>query len=146
MNGSWMRFWISKNYFSVKAAGYHYYGTANTTYCHYLGEDRVNYKKYLYALRPLLACRFLQEYQCPPPVLFDDLLKMDMPQDLRDGIRKLLEIKKKSHERDKNEQIPVIRDFIANEIARQKLFQDETADDRKPEWQELNNCFLDALK
>lgn len=144
---AWSRIYhTAKNYFSVKAAGYHYYGTANTTYCHYLGEDRVNYKKYFYALRPLLACRFLQEYQCPPPVLFDDLLKMDMPQDLRDGIRKLLEIKKKSDEKDKNEQIPVIRDFIANEIARQKLFQDETADDRKPEWQELNNCFLDALK
>ena len=34
----------SKQYFSEKAALYHYYGTANSTYKQYLQEDKVKYK------------------------------------------------------------------------------------------------------
>lgn len=64
----------AKSYFSAKAALYHYYGTAKNTFTSYLQGDQVKYKKYLYALRPLLACKYIEEYNCPPPVLFDDLL------------------------------------------------------------------------
>uniref|UniRef100_UPI000B2CF9EC nucleotidyltransferase domain-containing protein n=1 Tax=Clostridium sp. NkU-1 TaxID=1095009 RepID=UPI000B2CF9EC len=110
----------AKSYFSMKVAAYHYYGTANSTYRQYLQEDSVKYKKYFYALRPLLAGKYIQEYQCPQPVLFDDLMKMDMPAELRNGIDELLEIKKRSDEREKGVQIPIIREFIINEIGRQK--------------------------
>ena len=87
---------ISKQYFSEKAAVYHYYGTANSTLQGYLLGDMVRYKKYFYALRPLLAARFIEEYHEAPPVLFDDLLKMNLPEDLRQAIDELLEAKKKN--------------------------------------------------
>lgn len=135
----------ARNYFSVKAAAYHYYGTANSTYHQYLTEERVNYKKYFYALRPLLAGQYIQENQCPPPVLFDDLMKMDMPKELRQGIVDLLEIKKKSNEKEKGVQIPVIRDFIEKELVNQKFCAAELEDDRKKEWGELNQIFLKML-
>ena len=51
----------AKGYFSVKAASYQYYGVANSTWKQYLQEPEVSYKKYFYALRPLLACRYIQE-------------------------------------------------------------------------------------
>lgn len=35
-----------REYFSVKAAAYHYYGTANNTYKKYLQEELIKYKKY----------------------------------------------------------------------------------------------------
>ena len=73
-------------------------GTAGNTFSQFLQEDLVRYKKYFYALRPLLAGRYILEHRCPPPVLFDDLMKMEMPVDLRAGIEELLEIKKKSGE------------------------------------------------
>lgn len=136
----------AKNYFSVKAAGYHYYGTANSTYTQYLRDEQVKYKKYFYALRPLLACQYIQKYKCPPPVLFDGLMKLDMPGELRDGIEKLLEIKKITDEKDVNAQIPVIQDYIANKIGRQKLCLDLMEDDRKKDWEMLNCCFLRVLE
>lgn len=130
-------------YFSVKAAAYHYYGTANSTYCQYLQGDTVNYKKYFYALRPLLAGQYIQRHQCPPPVLFDSLMKMDMPEDLRRGISGLLEIKKKSGESASGSQIAVVRDFIAGELANQKAYVDSMADDRKDSWEALDSVFLE---
>ncbi|MGL5437056.1 MAG: nucleotidyltransferase domain-containing protein [Lachnospiraceae bacterium] len=136
----------AKNYFSVKAAAYHYYGTANSTYGQYLQEESVKYKKYFYALRPLLAGKYIQEYQCPPPVLFDDLMKMDMPAELRNGIDELLEVKKRSDESEKGVQNPVIRDFIINEIGKQKTYVEGVSDDRKREWKNLNDIFLKILE
>lgn len=50
------------------------------------------------------------------------------------GIDELLEIKKKSDEREKGVQIPVIRDFIINEIGRQKNYVECISDDRKREF------------
>lgn len=134
-----------KIYFSVKAASYHYYGTANSTYIQYLQENSVKYKKYFYALRPLLAGMYIQKNQCPPPVLFQELLEIDIPSELRIGIEELLEIKKNSDEAEKGIQIPVIRDFIADEIVRQKAYVDSIADDKKYEWKELNDIFIDFI-
>lgn len=136
----------AKSYFSVKVAAYHYYGTANSTYIQYLQGESVKYKKYFYALRPLLAGKYIQEYHCPPPVLFDDLMKMDMPEELRNGINELLEIKKRSDEREIGVQIPIIQDFIINEIGRQKNYVDSIADDRNRELKRLNDIFLKILE
>lgn len=136
----------AKNYFSVRVAAYHYYGTANSTFSKFLQEESVKYKKYFYALRPLLAGKYIQEYKCPPLVLFDDLMKLDIPKDLHNGIVELLEIKKKSDEREEGIQIQVIRDFIADEIIRQKAYVDSIVDDRKCEWKELNDVFQQILR
>lgn len=135
----------AKHYFSVKASLYHYYGTANSTYCQYLQEDFVKYKKYFYALRPLLAGRYIQAHQSPPPVLFDELMAMDMPGELRQGIESLLMLKRKSNEADVYPQIQVIRDFIAQELAVQKDYTDRMLDDRKTDWDVLNDIFLWTL-
>lgn len=96
-------------------------------------------------MRPLLACQFIQEHKSPPPVLFDEFMKMNMPIELRNGIIELLEIKKRSHEKESNEHFPVIRDFIADEIVRQKVYLDSAVDDRKSEWEKLNDCFRKVL-
>lgn len=136
----------AKSYFSAKASIYHYYGTAKNTFTSYLQEDQVKYKKYLYALRPLLACKYIEEYNCPPPVLFDDLLKMPLSPELRKGIDVLLEIKKVSDEKNLNPQIPVIYDFISNELEIQKEIADKMGDDHKKKWLELNQIFLHYIK
>lgn len=66
---------LTKDYFSCKSASYHYYGTANKNYLAYLTEDMVRYKKYFYVLRPLLACKWIEKKQSPPPVLFQELVE-----------------------------------------------------------------------
>ena len=136
---------VSKQYFSEKAAVYHYYGTANSTLQGYLLGDMVRYKKYFYALRPLLAARFIEENHAAPPVLFDDLLKMDLPGELRQAIDELLEAKKRTTESDENPQMPVIREFIASETERQKQIADDLEDDHNRDWTALNRLFSDVI-
>lgn len=144
--GEWRRIYeTAAPYFSVKAASYHYYGTANNTYMQHLQEENVNYKKYFYALRPLLAGLYIQRHGCPPPVLFDNLMKMELPEELRSGIMELLELKKKMGESEKGPQIPVVQSFIEQELARQKAFSENSVDDRRSGWKELNDIFMEML-
>ncbi len=77
-----------------KAAVHHYRGTAANTFYAHLQGAQVKYKKYLYALRPLLACRYIEKNHCPPPVLFHELLRMALPDGLREGIEEFLRVKK----------------------------------------------------
>lgn len=132
---------VSGQYFSEKAAVYHYYGTANSTLQGYLQGERVRYKKYFYALRPLLAARFIETHHTAPPVRFSDLLDADLAPELRAAIDALLEMKKKMTEGEEHLQIPVIRAFIEVETARQKKLADQLADDRNRDVAALNQIF-----
>ena len=136
---------VSKQYFSEKSAIYHYYGTANGTYQEYLQGDTVRYKKYFYALRPLLAAEYIEKYHVSPPVLFADLMSLDMDPALRTAIEDLLEIKKQTTEKEENPQIPVIREFIESEIAKQKAIADEIPDDHNKDWKALNRLFAEII-
>ena len=135
----------AKVYFSKKAAIYHYYGTAQSTYKGYLQDENIKYKKYFYALRPLLACRYIEQYGQVPPVLFDDLLKMDLPETLSGAIHRLLEVKVQTQEKELHPQMPEILDFIRDEIGRQKQMADDMEDDRRAEWEPLNTLFYHCL-
>ena len=112
----------------------------------YLLGDTVRYKKYFYALRPLLAAQYIEKYHIAPPVLFDDLLKMDLQEDIRRAIDELLEIKKRTTEEEEKSQIPVIRKFIETELARQKEIADNMVDDHNKDWTLLNNLFEEILE
>lgn len=136
---------VAKDYFSTKASVYHYYGTAQSTYLKDLQEEQVKYKKYFYALRPLLACMYIEAHQSPPPVLFEDLMKMDMYAELRNGIVELLEKKKSTDEKELYEQIPIIIEFISSELQKQKELVDRMKDDRNSNWDALNRIFGDLV-
>lgn len=142
----WARIYeVARSYFSVKAAVHHYYGTANHTYGQYLQGEDVRYKKYFYALRPLLAGTYIQKYQCSPPVLFAELMDMELPDELRDGIEELLEVKKVSDEKQMGKRIPVIQEYISEGIGQLKVFADEVQDDKKADWKALNDVFFECL-
>lgn len=80
-----------------------------------------------------------------PPVLFDDLLKMDIPAELRAAIDELLEIKKRTTEKEENSQLPVIKAFIESEIEKQKEIADSLPDDHNKDWSALDRLFLEML-
>lgn len=137
---------ISKQYFSEKTAVYHYYGTANSTLQGYLMGDTVRYKKYFYALRPLLAAWYIEKNHQAPPVLFSDLLCLDISPELRSAIDELLEIKKHTTEGEQNPHLPVIKAFIESETARQKEIADTLPDDHNRDWGALNELFRKLIK
>lgn len=136
----------AKKYFSRKIALYHYYGTANNTFKQYLQDDVVRYKKYIYALRPLLACKYIEDNHSIPPVRFDELLMQKLPEDLSDEIDKMLDIKSRSDEKDLNPQLPVIKSYIENEINRYEQLIKTMDDDRTADWETLNKLFLEILE
>lgn len=137
---------IGKKYFSKKVALYHYYGTANSTYMQHLQEERVKYKKYIYALRPLLACKYIEQYHAIPPVKFEDLLKQLLPKELTEEIQTMLKIKANSDEKDLNPRMPVIHNYIQDEIKRYEQISKEMEDDRSGDWSALNQVFLEVLQ
>ena len=59
-------------------------------YYDYLCDDMVNYKKYFYVLRPILACKWIEEKKCPPPVLFDELVNTVLEEDMKAAVEDLL--------------------------------------------------------
>ncbi|MDE5587532.1 MAG: nucleotidyltransferase domain-containing protein [Acetatifactor sp.] len=136
---------VARQYFSEKSAVYHYYGTANSTLQEYLSGDMVRYKKYFYAIRPLLAAQYIEKYHEAPPVLFDELLKLELPQNLRAAIDELLEVKKITTEKEENPQIAVIREFIESETVRQKDIADKLADDHNKDRTALNQVFRSVI-
>ena len=135
----------AKAYFSEKAAVHHYYGTAMTTYSGYLTGEQIRYKKYFYALRPLLAAIWIERTHQIPPVLFDELMKMDIEPELRTAIEDLLERKKVTTEGEHNPQIPAIQAFIQDELQRQKAISNALPDDRNTDWSSLNRCFVQII-
>lgn len=136
---------VSKQFFSEKTAVCHYFGIANSTYQGYLLGDTVRYKKYFYALRPLLAAQYIENYHTAPPVLFSDLLRLDMPQELRKAIDELLAIKKHTTEKKESPHIPEIIDFIESELIRQKEISANMPDDQNKGWGALNRIFAEII-
>lgn len=132
---------VSEAYFSEKSAVGHYYGMAANTCRDYLQGERVSYKKYLYALRPLLAAVYIERFHQAPPVLFERLLEMEIDGELLGAIRELLERKRVVGEKELRPHIPVIRQFIEVEVRRQKLIADSLTDDHNKDWTALTECF-----
>ena len=138
-------------YFSEKAALCHYYGIAGSTLKGFLDGELIRYKKYFYALRPLLCCKWMERYHKIPPMEFQTLLELfdgtdvTLGEELLAAIRDLLVRKALTEEKDLNPQIPVIIDFIRSECERQKQLSDAFPDDHKHDYTTLNDAFRKTL-
>lgn len=129
---------VGLKYFSEKVAMYHYYGTARSTYEGFLTGEMVKYKKYVYALRPILACRYIEENHCVPPITFDELKSKQLPEYLMEPVERMLNVKGAGGEKDLNPQIPEIIGFIKSELDRISKIAKEKYDDRESDWETLN--------
>ena len=122
-------------------------GNPNVMEHGFLSGDMVRYKKYFYALRPLLCCRWIERYHSVPPMEFEKLLTMFsepddvLTQELYDAIQELLRRKAETEEKDLNPQMPAVISFIREECVRQKRISDAAADDHRRDYSELNEAF-----
>lgn len=137
---------VASQYFSVKSTLYHYYGTANKNFHEYLTDDMVKYKKYFYVLRPILACKWIEERKCPPPVLFDELARFALEEDMKPVVAELLEKKVRMSESDKAPRIDVLNEYIEEKLGYYKALTGKMPDDRKPEWELLEIKFREMLE
>lgn len=135
----------AKTYFSCKSAMYHYYGTANKNYHEYLLDDMVKYKKYFYVLRPILACKWIEERKCPPPVLFAELFNTVLEEEMKNSVNELLEKKVKMSESDKAPKIEKINQYIENKLTYYKGLINTMKDDRNADWKPLEDAFVKII-
>lgn len=139
----WERVWeVARGYFSCKAALFAYYGIARSTKSDFLGGEQVRYKKYLYALRPLLACKFIDENRAQPPVDFHELVRAAAPEGLKPSIEMLLTRKATMNEKDIGPRIPEVDAFIDESLDRFQVLAKEMEDEAEKDWAPLDQLFF----
>ncbi len=110
---------LAERFYSRTAAWHHYHSMAKGNFRGYLRGERIRTKKYLYVIRPLLACQWAERFGTPPPMAFELLLDRLLPTGpVREAIDALLAVKRISREVADGPRIPVISDFLEVELER----------------------------
>lgn len=146
-----------KGFFKSKAAYYHYIHMARGNYNQYIKNPEgnlVNTKKYLYVLRPLLACMWIEQFNNEPPMFFENIYNNEKIKELLlqnnvyHSIVKLILEKKNGTELDRRPREPSLDsfcetwlDYYANK-AQQVQARELTDDD----CEFLDNTFRFMLK
>lgn len=110
---------LLEEYFSPKACAYHYLRMAQNNYPEFMKGDEVKLKKYLYILRPVLGCLWLERRKDPVPMQFETMVN-ELIDDhlLKEAIDNLIAKKKVTSELGKGPKIPLINAFLDREITR----------------------------
>ena len=134
-----------KKYFNAKPILYHYLSLAKKTYNEYLTGETVRLKKYFYALRPILACKWIIDKNSPPPMPFYELVDLYLNKEIAPNVKELLRLKIDTPEIGTSKRIDVINDYIqASRAEIEKILATYTTEEYKG-WDELNAIFLDVL-
>jgi len=99
-------------YFSPIASLCYYLHTAQNHFKHHLQKEEVRIKKYFYALRPLLACFWIEKYNAPPPMRFQEMFSLIEDNALLDAIHHLLNRKISGDELGTEPKIEKINDYL----------------------------------
>ncbi len=137
---------LLQEYFTPSKSIYHYLGTAKSNYIAYIrGKDEVKAKKYFYVLRPLLACRWIMERQCPPPMLFDELKSAYLDKNIESYADYLLDIKLNSPEIKIIPTIEVINEYILRSMEETAAYLQALPKRDEKTWDMLNEFFISEL-
>ena len=137
---------IMQKYFSSKAGLWHYLHMAEGNYRDYLRGEMVRAKKYFYVLRPILACKWILEKGTPPPMLFTDLVKSELPEDLSETVYQLLDLKMNSPEIKEIPRIDQLNRYLDTGIVSVKEQIEKLPDTPVQDWNELNELFFSVLE
>mgnify|MGYP002520753323 FL=1 len=137
---------IMQKYFSSKAGLWHYLHMAEGNYRDYLRGEMVRAKKYFYVLRPILACKWILEKGTPPPMLFTDLVKSELPDDLSETVYQLLNLKMNSPEIKEIPRIDQLNRYLDADIVSVKEQIEKLPNTPVQDWDELNELFFSVLE
>jgi hypothetical protein len=120
----------------------HYLRMASGNFRDTLRTDEVRLKKYLYVLRPLLACRWIERGLGPIPMRFQTLTDTVLADaNLRFHVAVLVARKRAGEELDLGRRIPALHNFIETELTRlERITPPEPA---QPDSEKLNLFFQD---
>lgn len=130
------------DYFLSQKGLYHYLSMAKRNYREYLKSEQVRAKKYFYVLRPILACKWILEYDSPPPILFEDLVVSQLDPSLKSTVDTLLELKTQSSEIQLVPKIKEINDYIESSFDEIEPKIRFLSPKKNPGWGILDDFFL----
>lgn len=106
-------------YYSPDRCFRHYLHMAEGNFSRYLQHEIVSLKKYLYVLRPICACRWIERGLGYVPMGFMELMQATLEDSsLNDAITNLVERKSRGEELDRSPRIFTISNFIEKELTR----------------------------
>ncbi len=136
---------VIDRYFQQKSGLYHYLSTAKSNYREYLRGETVRLKKYFYVLRPILACRWILEKRCPPPMLFSELADACLEPSIVPAVNELLRMKMNTSELGEGNRIDSINEYLDASIDEITKILETYPKDELCSWDELNEIFLNIL-
>ena len=133
---------IEKVYFNPVRAIYHYNHAYNKHNERYLQQEDSNMKRFLYYLRGVLACKWIEEHLSLPPVRFMQLVEATVDDaSIREAIQTLVEIKKSGVEHDMTIVDKKLVEY-ANNLA---AYYNETIDAFRPHQDKVSSDALDSI-
>lgn len=135
---------LAGRFLNPAALFHHYQHMARGNFREYLQGETVRVKKYLYVLRPILACRWIEQFLTVPPVRFAELVASVVADgSLLAEIEALLARKMAGEELQSGPRLPMIHAVIEQEMDR---LQQVTIGKGKPaESWELDRFFRSQL-
>ena len=101
-------------------------------------------KKYLYVLRPVLACVWIMQKHTVPPTEFSKLVDEVLPDELKTSVEELLVVKKSSGEKDKGSRIPQIDSFIESKLNEATVYS--VVAEEQENYEKLDKLFLEIVQ
>lgn len=118
-----------------------YVGMALSTFKRYLNLPSPPYKEYFYAIRPLLAARWVLHESSPAPVPFADLRAAFLPSFMQDEVDELLALREGNEEKAVGAARPLAIDFIRTQIMELQSYLDDRPRFSEPNAAELDDFF-----
>ena len=110
---------LAPGFYNPKAAAYHYLRMTNNSWRQYLQKPVVRTKKYLYALRPVMAVLWIERGLGVVPVPFETLMDavLDEPE-VRASVDRLVAEKARGSELGQHPRDPVLHEYLGREMTR----------------------------
>lgn len=131
---------LMPKYFSLRAGGNHYLSMALNTVKNDLQTEEVKLKRYFYALRSALACKWITEKRTVPPMELKILRTIEGSGSFQKCIDELLVIKSVSNEKTLIKPITFLDEWLDNSISDCKTLLDQTPSNHQ-QAAELNDIF-----
>lgn len=137
---------LARLWFDPRACRHHYANMARNNHREHMRGETVKLKKYLYILRPVLACQWLEQDLGPVPMRMETMLDaLVRDAALREAVERLLALKRNTPELGVGPAIPEISAFLAAEIARLEAEAVELPSPMRP-MSELDAFFQTELR
>jgi predicted nucleotidyltransferase len=115
---------LMPDYFSLRAGCHHYLSMTRNTFEYDLQGERVKLKRYFYALRPALACRWILERKIVPPMEFHHLRTLVTDPGWQDAVDDLLKRKMEAGEKALITPVHLLQQWLAQVVTGSKAEAD----------------------